>query len=87
MAARPSQTATRSQRAATIGSGRQQDGHAGERIKQMVAAGNGGDGGDENIAAGGDVEFALVHSVFWSIPTPPGVITYEVALLRVNAQS
>jgi hypothetical protein len=30
---------------------------------QMVAAGNGGDGGDENIAAGGDVEFALVHSV------------------------
>jgi hypothetical protein len=30
---------------------------------QMAAAGNGGDGGDENIAAGGDVEFALVHSV------------------------
>jgi hypothetical protein len=30
---------------------------------QMVAAGNGGDGGDENIARGGDVEFALVHSV------------------------
>jgi hypothetical protein len=29
---------------------------------QMVAAGNGGDGGEENIAAGGDVEFALVHS-------------------------
>jgi hypothetical protein len=30
---------------------------------QMAAAGNGGEGGDENIAAGGDVEFALVHSV------------------------
>jgi hypothetical protein len=30
---------------------------------QMAAAGNGGDGGDENIARGGDVEFALVHSV------------------------
>jgi hypothetical protein len=29
----------------------------------MAAAGNGGEGGDENIAAGGDVEFALVHSV------------------------
>jgi hypothetical protein len=30
---------------------------------QMVAAGNGGDGGDDNIAAGGDVELKLVHSV------------------------
>jgi hypothetical protein len=30
---------------------------------QMVAAGNGGDGGDDNIAAGGDVELTLVHSV------------------------
>jgi hypothetical protein len=28
-----------------------------------VIAGNGGEGGDENIARGGDVEFALVHSV------------------------
>jgi len=30
---------------------------------QMVIAGNGGEGGDDNIARGGDVEFALVHSV------------------------
>jgi hypothetical protein len=29
----------------------------------MVSAGNGGDGVNDNIASGGDVEFALVHSV------------------------
>ena len=31
-------------------------------MSQFVSAGNGGDGGDENIAMGGDVEFALVHT-------------------------